>query len=274
MDNMAVTVTTCPDELCERVADRAYGRVEHITYHSKTTGLERGANIMLPAGYTEEKKYPVLYFQHGIFGNEYVLLEDENNKFLEIAGNMAATGLAREAIVVFGNMYASSDPEQKPDFNAEAVLPYDNFINDLVNDLIPYVESHYSTLTDRKNRAVAGFSMGGRETLYIGLNRSDLFAYIGAVAPAPGLVPGKDNFMEHVGQMQEDELRFKDRNNLPELLLVCCGTKDGVVGKFPLSYHEIFVRNNVEHIWYEVPEADHDSNAIRSCFYNFMLRWK
>jgi len=47
----------------------------------------------------------------------------------------------------------------------------------------------------------------------------------------------------------------------------------GVVGKFPLSYHELFEKNNVEHLWYEVPGADHDSNAIRSGIYNFLIRW-
>ena len=115
--------------------------------------------------------------------------------------------------------------------------------------------------------------MGGRETLFIGLSRPDLFGYIGAIAPAPGLVPGKDSFMTHVGQMQEDEVKYDEDDVLPEFLMVCCGTRDSVVGKFPQSYHEIFERNGVGHLWYEVPGADHDSNAIRSGIYNFLIRW-
>ena len=55
--------------------------------------------------------------------------------------------------------------------------------------------------------------------------------------------------------------------------MICCGTKDRVVGKYPLSYHEIFDRNGVPHLWYEVPDADHDSNAIRSGLFNFLIRW-
>ncbi len=267
-------VTRCPEETAKRVEGRAYGSPEHITYFSQTTGLERGANVLLPAGYDPEKQYGVLYFQHGIFGDEYSMLGDSANAIPEILGNLSAQGQAREVIVVFSNMYATSDPEQKPGFNDEAVAPYDNFINELVNDLMPYIESHYSVSARREDRGILGFSMGGRESLYIGLNRPDLFGYIGAISPAPGLTPSKDWAMTHPGQLQEDELRFAEDARLPELVMICCGTKDSVVGQFPSGYHRILERNDVEHLWYEVPEADHDSNAVRSGLYNFMIRWK
>jgi len=272
-DMKTVTQVTCPSEICIKQMGVEYGTVEHITYQSVTTGLERGANVLLPADYSADKKYAVLYFLHGIFGDENSLIGDDNNKIKEITANLVAQGRTREMIVVFPNMYAKTDPNQQPGFNAEAVLPYDNFINDLVNDLIPVIEGKYSVYSDRENRAILGFSMGGRETLFIGLSRPDLFGYIGAVAPAPGLVPGKDHFMEHVGQMQEADVKFKEGDMLPKLLMICCGTRDGVVGKFPESYHNIMTTNNVEHLWYEVPGADHDSNAIRSGLYNLLIRW-
>ena len=267
-------VTECPAEVARRANDRDYGSAEHITYPSKTTGLERGANVLLPAGYDPEKQYRVLYFQHGIFGDEYSLLNDQNNAIPEILGNLSAQGLAAETIVVFPNMYATSDPNQQPGFTDEAVAPYDNFINELTEDLIPYIESHYSVSTRREDRGILGFSMGGRETLYIGINRPDLFGYIGAISPAPGLTPAKDWAMTHPGQLQEEELRFAQGAELPELLMICCGTRDSVVGQFPASYHNILEQNEVEHLWYEVPGADHDSQAIRSGLYNFMIRWK
>lgn len=260
----------CPASVYEKRDDVAYGTVVHKTYHSNTTGLDRGVNILLPANYDEAKQYPVLYFLHGIFGDEYSLINDGNIKLVQIMGNLAADGLAKEMIVVLPNMYASSDPEQKPAFNAESVAPYDNFINDLVNDLMPYMEENYSVLTGRENQAIAGFSMGGRETLFIGLSRPDLFAYVGAIAPAPGLTPGKDWAMTHPGQLQENELTFSGKDFEPTVLMVCCGTKDGTVGKFPESYHNIFEQNEVEHDWYEVPGADHDAQAIRSGLNNFV----
>ena len=263
----------CPAQVSGSVAGREYGSVEHITYHSETTGLKRGANVLLPAGYDPEKQYSVLYFLHGIFGDEYSLTGDSNNAIPEILGNLAAEGRTQEVIVVFPDMYATTDPDLKPSFTDEAVACYDNFINDLTADLIPYIESHYPVSAERENRGILGFSMGGRESLYIGINRPDLFGYIGAISPAPGLTPGKDWAMTHPGQMKEEELRLAKGAQLPELLMICCGTKDSVVGKFPIGYHQILERNGVEHLWYEVPEADHNSQAIRSGLYNFMIRW-
>ncbi len=268
-----VTETDCPADVCKRLEDRTYGTVEHVTYHSETTGLDRGANILLPPDYSSDKEYSVLYFLHGIFGDEYSLINDGNNKIPEILGNLTAEGKAREMIVVFPNMYASSDPNQKPAFDSEAVAPYDNFINDLVNDLIPFIESQYSVSSDKEDRAILGFSMGGRETLFIGVSRPDLFSCIGAISPAPGLTPAKDWAMTHKGQLQESELKVTNTDNLPKLLMICCGTKDSVVGTFPASYHEIMERNEVDHLWYEVPGADHNDQAIRSGLYNFVMRW-
>lgn len=273
IDMKNVTEVVCPTKIAMKQADVKYGTVEHITYYSETTKCERGANILLPSDYDTTKTYPVLYFLHGIFGDENSMIKDGNNKLDVILGNMVALGLAKETIVVFPNMYASEDPDLKPGFSAEQVAPYDNFVNDLANDLIPYIEENYAVATDREHRGLIGFSMGGRESLFIGVTRSDLFDCIGAIAPAPGVVPAKDWAMEHVGQMQREELVIRQPEYMPRLLMICCGTKDSVVGKFPLEYHDILTENQVEHVWYEVPDADHDSNAIRSGFYNYLLRW-
>lgn len=261
------------EEKCPVTASNArpkveYGKVTHGTYYSETCGMDRGYNILLPAGYSDEKKYPVLYMLHGIFGDENSFTNDSSNKIKEIVGNLAADGWIDETVVVFPNMYAKTDPAQQPGFTAEACLPYDNFVYDLVNDLMPFIESNYSVLTGRENTALAGFSMGGRETLYCSYMYPEKFAYVCAISPAPGLTPGKDNFMEHPGSITEDELRYAEDAVLPDRLMVCCGTKDSVVGKFPESYHEIFTRNGVEHTWWEIEGADHDNNAIKSGVYN------
>jgi enterochelin esterase-like enzyme len=269
MEKIIIT-EACPEAICEKRSDVTYGTVVHETYDSKTTGLTRGVNIVLPPNYDESKKYPVMYLLHGIFGDEYSFINDSSNKITEISGNLAAEGKAKEMIIVMPNMFAASDKNQQPGFNAEGIAPYDNFINDLVNDLMPFMEENYSVLTGRENQAIAGFSMGGREALYIGFTRPDLFGYILAIAPAPGLTPGRDWAMIHPGQMQEDDLKIKSIEDTPYLIMVCCGTNDSVVGAFPKGYHDIMERNEVNHIWYEVPGADHNSYAIRSGLYNFI----
>ena len=207
----------CPQIYETKRSDVSYGEFSHDTYYSNTCQTERGYSILLPADYSEDKKYPVLYLLHGIFGDEYSFSNDKSNKIKEIIGNMAADGIIEETILVCPNMYAASDPDQKPGFDSESVLPYDNFINDLVNDLMPYIEGKYSVLTGRENTYLAGFSMGGRETIFITLQRPELFGYVCAISAAPGIVPAKDKFMVHEGQISEDEMKFADGATEPNV---------------------------------------------------------
>jgi len=183
---------------------------------------------------------------------------------------MENNGELKDIIVVCPNMFATTDPKGEPGFDKEGCLPYDNFIFDLTNDLMPYIESEYSVLKGRENTCLAGFSMGGRETIFITLKRPELFGYVCAISSAPGIVPSKDKFMNHEGQMEEEEFRFMDNAIEPEVFMCCCGSTDSVVGKFPLSYHELMEKNGVSHIWYEVPGADHNAQAIKSGLNNFI----
>lgn len=244
-----------------------YGEIIKTTYKSETCGRERPVNIVLPANYDKNKKYPVLYVLHGIFGDENSMLGDGNSGVRVIVGNLVSEGKAKEMIIVFPHMYASTDPDQQPSFDPESVKPYDNFVNDLVDDLMPFIQKNYSVKTGKKNTAIIGFSMGGREALAIGLQHPEMFGYVGAIAPAPGLVPGQDWAMVHEGQFAEDEVKFDD--NMPWLLMVCAGDNDHTVGTFPKSYHELMQKNGVEHVWYEIPGSDHGDPAVASGLYNF-----
>lgn len=260
----------CPVEVKTKRAEVPTGTVTHVKYYSNTCKMERPFNIWLPASYDGQKEFPVVYFQHGIFCDENTIINDEKNAIKEIVSNLVADGEAKDMIIVFGNMFATTDPNQKPSFNEKDVLPYDNFINELVNDLMPYVETHYKVLKGRENTAVCGFSMGGRESLFIGLSRPDLFGYVGAIAPAPGLVEAKDWAMTHKGQLAESDLAFKENQEIPEFFMICCGTNDSVVGQYPKTYHKILEKNETAHTWFEVIGADHNDLAIRSGFYWFV----
>lgn len=252
----------CPEEYSKKSEQGEYSELIKTQYYSTTCEKERNVNILLPVGYTEEKKYPVLYVLHGIFGTE----NDMTFNSVTIQ-NMTAKGAAEEMIVVYPYMYASKTKDVCTAIDKENVAAYDNFINDLVEDLMPYMKENYSVAEGKENTAIVGFSMGGRESLAIGLQRPDLFGYVGAIAPAPGLVPGKDWAMEHEGQFAEEELVFSEE--APFLLMICSGDSDKTVGQFPVSYHNIFVNNQVEHVWWEIPGSDHGDPAITSGIYNF-----
>ena len=261
----------CPSNYRVKRAGVEYGTFVHGTYYSEYCGRERGYTVMLPPGYTEEKKYPVIYLLHGIFGDENSFAGDASNQIPALIGNMIADGLCEEFILVCPAMFASSDETaQAPGFTGEAMVPYDRFPKELVDCLIPHIDATYSTITGREGTAIAGFSMGGRETLYTLLSYPDRFRFVCAIAPAPGLVPGVDMYMTHPGSMQEDEVRIADGVTVPEKVIICCGTSDSVVGKFPKSYHELFEKNGIAHIWYEVPGADHDNTTIRSGLFNLL----
>ena len=93
--------TLCPENQLERRDDVTYPTVVHETYFSTTTGSERPVNVVLPANYNTAKQYPVLYILHGIFGNEYVLLQDKDANLIELFGNLMADGSAKEAVLLF-----------------------------------------------------------------------------------------------------------------------------------------------------------------------------
>ncbi|MBQ8798461.1 MAG: esterase family protein [Lachnospiraceae bacterium] len=248
-------------------ADVTYGEIITTKYYSATCGREKNVIIALPGNYSEEKTYPVCYVLHGVGGSEKDMIGNGSSGARVIAANLAAKGEAEEMILVFPNMYSSATQAGFTGIDHENMAAYDNFVNDLVNDLMPFIADNYSVATGRENTAVVGFSMGGRESLCIGFSRPDLFGYVGAIAPAPGLTPGKDMFLDHIGTFKEEELVFE--NESPEILMICSGDKDNVVGKFPLSYHNILNTNGVNHIWWEIPGSDHGDPAISSGLYNF-----
>ena len=257
-------VPECPESY--KNSSSNVGQVIKTTYYSTTVGKNRPVNILLPVNYDENKEYPVLYVLHGIYCDQNTMMDSWKTHI--IISNMIADGSAEEMIVVFPYMFASKDKDACDGITLENVAAYDNFINALVTALMPFIERNYAAATGKDNTAVFGFSMGGREALAIGFMYPDLFGYIGADAPAPGLVPGQDWALNHPGQLTEDELSYT--TEMPYLIMMGAGDSDGTVGSFPKTYHEIMERNGVTHIWYEIPGEDHNSDkAISSVTYNF-----
>ena len=262
-------VTPDPSSASSRQGVVNYGETRTVTYHSNYCGRDKNAIVILPAGYTESEKYPVVYVNHGVFGSANDMLNDDLG-IQVISGNLMASGEAEKMIIVLTNMWSSKTQASPPmAFNNEIMRGYDDFLYDLIEDLIPYIEKTFSVKTGRENRAISGFSMGGREGIYIGISRPDVFAYIGGACPAPGIVPAQDMFMVHEGCMSESEFKIKDTDNLPYILFITGGDNDSVVGTFPNEYHQLFTKNGCDHAWQLVPGGIHGGASVRSHFYNF-----
>lgn len=249
-----------------------YGKLEHMTYFSKIAEKNKSINVLLPPGYTTDKKYPVLYVLHGIFGDEYSMVGNPTSGNCVTIVNLMNQGLAEEMVVVFPFMYTSKTQPQCTAIDETNVACYDNFIDEMTTSIMPFISENFSVLEGRENTAITGFSMGGRESLACAFYRPDLFKFVGAIAPAPGLVEGKDFAMFHKGQFESDTVKFDESKPYPELLMLCCGDSDSVVGVFPLTYHNLFLKNGVKHIWWSVPGSDHGDPAISSGLYNFVQR--
>lgn len=260
----------CPAELTKKDASVTYGEIVKTTYYAKTIEREKRVIILLPPNYTEEKKYPVMYVLHGVFGNETHMIGDGNSGIRIMLGNMIAQGMTKEMIVVFPHMYSSATQPDCTAIDHENMAAYDHFVKEeLPKDLMPFIEENYSIATGRENTAVAGFSMGGRETLSMVFEHPELVGYVCGISSAPGMVPGKDSFLDHKGMFTEDQIQFSSEEEVPYLLMCCSGDRDSVVGKFPLSYHELMEKNGVAHVWWEIKGSDHGEPAISSGLYNF-----
>lgn len=238
-----------------------YGTMEKKTYYSKDGGITKNVNILLPPGYNTNEKYPVLYVLHGIFGDETSM---PGMGIQTMLGNLIADGEAEKMIIVFPAMFTGSG---SPGFTAESSRKYDLIREDIENSIMPFLEENYSVRTGRENTAITGFSMGGREALYTGVSRSEVYGYVGAACPAPGIFPTTDSFMSHEGCMTESEFQ---PSVSPYMLLISAAANDGVVGTYPQTYHEALSGNGVRHLWQIIPDGDHGGATVTPHMYNFL----
>jgi enterochelin esterase-like enzyme len=183
-----------------------HGRISYRYYQSKTLGTTRQVLIYTPPGFNPNgiKKYPVLYLIHGGGDVEEAWTKVGRANF--IADNLIAQGKAVPMIIVMP--YGNVRPAPMPDFT-----------NDVMNDIIPFVEANYPVLTDSKNRAIAGFSVGGGQTLNIGLTNTDKFAYICSYAP----YTATEEFQKNFSNYSPDANKI---NNQLKLFTISVGTED------------------------------------------------
>ena len=160
-----------------------HGKIHYEYYPSATLDTTRQLLVYTPPGFDPQgdKQYPVLYLIHG--GSDTEETWTKVGKAHLIADNLIAQGKAQPMIIVmpYGNV--------RPN-------PMADFTGDVVNDIIPFVEKNYPVIADRPHRAVAGFSVGGGQTLNIGLTHPDTFGYVCAYAPYTATDEFKQNFTD------------------------------------------------------------------------------
>lgn len=225
------------------VRDVARGEVLTLNYQSGSLDREREAVVYLPPGYEDSaERYPVLYLLHGAGGDERTWVDRQQANV--ILDNLIADGRLKPLIVVMPYGYTTRLEEgQRRRGAADYKTDMEEFVVDFFDDLIPNVESRYRVLADREHRAIAGLSMGGGQSLAIGLSRPDMFSAVAAFSSAMQIANNPD----WGGIDMEAALANAEAiNGALGLLWVGCGTEDSLfnVNK---AFSEQLTTHGVEH---------------------------
>jgi len=232
-----------------------HGKLDTITYDSKTVGVKRHAVVYLPPNYSAQKKYPVLYLLHGIGGDEFEWLNQGRPE--RILDNLYAQKKVKDMIVVLPNGRAMENDRATGDIMAkDKVAAFANFERDLLDDLIPFIEKKYQVNTNRESRAIAGLSMGGGQSLNFGLGNLAKFAWIGGFSSAPNT------------KMPEQLLpNPAAAKNQIKLLWISCGDEDRLLGISERT-RDYMIEHNIPHLYVKEP-GKHDFKVWKNDLYHF-----
>ena len=219
-----------------------HGTVSIRHYPSKSIGVTRRVFIYTPPGYERStSRYPVLYLLHGAGGDETVWTN--YGRVNHILDNLIAEGKTTPMIVVmpFGFAYPwhmeAPTEKQRRDFE-----------RDLLTDLMPFAESEYRIMRNRERRALMGLSMGGGQTLAIGLRHLDLFSRIGVFSSSAGSDPQT--------ALKDVAANAADVNRKLKLFWIGIGTGDqGFAGARATS--EFLTFAGIRHTFYVMPNEEH-----------------
>lgn len=215
--------------------DVPHGAVTAHTYRSFSLGRLRNLAVYTPPGYETElaTRYPALYLQHGSGDNQDTWVT--HGKAHWILDNLIAQGRVRPMVVVMMDGHAAVPGDGGPDRRSNTAL----FEQDLLENVRPFIEARYRVKNDAAGRAIAGLSMGGGQSLTIGLNHPELFSWVGGFSSS---TPSA----EAISPALTDPEAL---NRALKLLWIACGRED-----FLLTRNQEFIGllegKNIRHEWH------------------------
>jgi enterochelin esterase-like enzyme len=221
-----------------------HGTVHINYYNSKKFEAPRMVYVYTPPGYeTSTAKYPALYLMHGAGGVEASwFAEGHANLILD---NVIAEGKAKPMIVVM----PYGRPGDSPRFGPTGPPPQTQgvvFPNDMVEDVVPFAEKNYRISARADDRAIAGLSMGGNQTLIVGLNHLDTFHYVGAFSPVVFNQSAEQDFKELFGDPAAANKKLK-------LFYIYCGKTDTLFDSNK-SFNQLLDQHHINHKFVETEE--------------------
>jgi enterochelin esterase-like enzyme len=229
------------------------GRVEQVLFPSASTGTTRRAFVYTPPGYdwNQSTRYPVLYLQHG-WGEDETAWSNQGHANL-IMDNLLAADAAEPFLIVM--TYGMTNDTRIGGLSGFDVGAFETV---LVDELVPYIDANYRTLSDQPNRAMAGLSMGAMETKSITLSNLDTFSHIGLFSGGTITLDDVDNTPG-----------FRDK---VELVFVSYGSKElgggrGGRGGNPQVATDALQQAGINSVFYVSPDTAHEFQSWRRSLY-------
>lgn len=246
-----------PDDEDTQLHDVPHGSITREIYKSDVTGRYRACWVYTPASYAKSnKEYPVLFIQHG--GGQDEVCWFQSGKLDMILDNLIAKGQAEEMVVVCNNGYAY----EKIENGQFAERRLDKII---IGECLPFIESKYRVIKDRRSRAVAGLSMGGGHARRLGFGHPDVFANVGVFSSGE-CFPTKTEDMDF-SELFSDATKF---NEMMDIVFIGCGDADPRYDKTMADLQPLQQRGlNIEFRGYL---GQHEWNVWRYCAKDYVKK--
>lgn len=245
-----------------KIPGYTYSEPQEIKYFSKVTNMERSAMVILPESYDGSKKYPVLYLLHGLGGSDITWI---NKKADIIVKNMHYLYDCPEMVVVMPDCNVNEENSTAGMSYSDKCKYFDRTEEEILGSLMPYINENFEVYTDKAHTAIAGNSMGGRNSLAISYHHQDMFDYVGVFSSASVLNGAYSYFTPLI-----DDLKLNDKDGGFKTLLVMVGREDYVCGNVSYDLHKQLNEAGVKHIFYDVFGLHHNP-VWQNGLYNFMI---
>ncbi len=231
-----------PASLPWQIAAVPHGVLHRHFFHSAVAGDDRDFVVYTPPGYNPRahKRYPVLYLLHGFSDDTSAWVQAGRANV--ILDNLIARKQAVPMLVVMPLGYGTMEALSAPDSDTNVMQrSLELFSESLLTEVIPQVQKEYCVIANRRSRAIAGLSMGGKEALVVGLNHPDQFAWIGAFSF--GRVTNTASLFPNLDARANQQLR---------LLWIGCGNRDKLLAP-NRQFCDWLTSQGIHYTWVEKP---------------------
>jgi enterochelin esterase-like enzyme len=264
VDTSLLLIPGTPPDFLD-VQNGAHGTMRDETYYSTTLGKNRRVLVYTPPSYNRSHAaLPVLYLYHGFWDTRYSWVTE--GRLPQILDNLLTEGKAVPMIVVVPEAHALP-PEDIPGTDHTPYLKQNQQAVDqeLFHDIIPFIQAHYNVSDEPRERAIAGLSMGGLQSIETGIVHLGYFCWIGAFSP--GVRPG--------ALSEEFKNALMDPEKINETLRrfdIVVGDDDQIVGKDIAEFEAQLKQGKIQHAYTVLPSGTHSMFVWRPALYNFVRK--